>query len=77
MVTSRKAGVYRGWAALAMESDPPGDLHPRGPDQNALQDDPAFRAALRQRGAIVEKRGDKFVVVSPSKQPNEGSLHRK
>lgn len=67
LVTGRKAGIYRRMAE-AME----GDFVPQSGEKD-LQNDPAFRAALRQRGAIVKKRGEKFVVVSPPKQPTKGA----
>lgn len=68
--TGRKAGVYRSMAA-AMETDT--DYVPQPWVKDPLQNDPDFRAALRQRGVIVEKRGDKFVIVSPPRQPIKGS----
>jgi hypothetical protein len=67
LVTARKIGVYRSMAA-SMEVD-------YVPQQlvGDLQNDPDFRAALRQRGAIVEKKDGKFVVVPPRLKPIKGS----
>jgi hypothetical protein len=66
--TSRKLGFYR---HMAEAMDP--DYVPPPPVHDALQNDPHFRTALRQRGAIVEKRDGKFVVASPARQPIKGS----
>lgn len=44
------------------------------PDKDPLQNDPDFRAEIRQRGGIVKKIGDKFVVVSLPKATNERLL---
>jgi len=40
------------------------------PAEDPLQSDPDFRTEIRQRGGVIEKRGDRFVLVSPPRQPN-------